>query len=119
MIEKGLELDKTNFAANGYEVDEEQYLQQSDKNASSSSKAKMKAYEVINVDLFEENMDDEDVVLLGNENATLDPNAQDSSNDNNGKGNLEGQSIPLIGSWLGVVRVGKEGDCTKGCSQLV
>jgi hypothetical protein len=68
-------LDKANFAVNGYEMDEEQYPRQPDKDASSSNKAKMKADEVMTVDLSEENTDDEDVVLLGNKNATLDPDA--------------------------------------------
>jgi hypothetical protein len=108
MTEKGLELDKADFAVNGYEVDEEKYPQQPDKDASSSGKEKMKVDEVMIVDLSDEDMDDEDMVPLGEENATLDPEAHESSDDEDEEGNLEGQSIPLIGSRLGVVSVGEE-----------
>jgi hypothetical protein len=38
MTEKGLELDKADFAVNGYEVDKEKYSRQPDKEASSSGK---------------------------------------------------------------------------------
>jgi hypothetical protein len=68
----------------------------------------MKADEVMIVDLSEEDTDDEDVVPLGDRNATLDPDAQESSDDDDDEGNLEGQLIPLIGSRLGVVSVGEE-----------
>jgi hypothetical protein len=108
MTEKRLDLDKADFAVNGYEVDEEQYPRQPDKDASSSCKEKMKADEVMIVDLFDEDTDDEEVVPLSEENATLEPDAQESSNDEDEEGNSEGQSIPLIGSQLGVVTVGEE-----------
>jgi hypothetical protein len=112
MTKKGLELDKADFVVNRYEVDKEQYPRQPDKDASLSYKAKMKAAEVMTVDLAEEDMDNEDLVPLGDENATLDPDAQESSDDDNDEGNLEGnlegQSIPLIGSRLDVVSVGEE-----------
>jgi hypothetical protein len=108
MTEKGLELDKADFAVNGYEVDEEQYPRQSNNDASSSGKAKMKAYEVMIVDLSEEDTNDEDVVPLGDKNATLDPNAQESNDNDDDEGNSEGRSIPLIGLQLGVVSVGEE-----------
>ena len=87
MIEKELELDKTNFVVNGYEVDEEQYPQQPDKNTSLIYKAKIKADEVMTVDLSEEDIHDENVVSLGDENATLDYDAQES-NDNDGEKEL-------------------------------
>ena len=73
-----------------------------------SSKAKMKADEVMIVDLSKEDMDNEDVVPLGDENTTLDPDAQQSSDNDNDKGNLEGQIIPFIGLWLGIVSVREE-----------
>jgi hypothetical protein len=85
MTEKGLELDKADFAINGYEVDELKYPQHHDKDASPSEKGKMKADEVMTVDLSDEDMDDEDVVPLGDENATLVP--QESSDDNDDEGN--------------------------------
>lgn len=71
ITEKGLELDKANFAVNGYKVDKEQYLRQTDKDESSSGKAKIKADEVLAVDLSEEDMDNEDMVPLGDRNAIL------------------------------------------------
>jgi hypothetical protein len=110
ITEKGLELDKTNFAVNGYKVDKEQYPQQTDKDASSSDKAKMKADEVLAVDLSEEDMDDEDVVPLGDGNAIFNPDSQESSDDDDDKENSEGQSIPLIGLRLAMVSIGKEED---------
>jgi hypothetical protein len=75
MTEKGLELDKANFVVNGYKVDEEQYPQQPNKNASSIYKAKIKADEVMTVDLSKEDTDNEDVVSLGDETATLNSDA--------------------------------------------
>lgn len=57
----------------------------------------MKVDEVITVDLSEEDMDDEDVVSLGNKNAIFDPDAQESSNNNDNEDYFEGQSIPLKG----------------------
>jgi hypothetical protein len=68
----------------------------------------MKADEDMIVDLSDEDMDDDDVVLLVKENATLDPNAQESSNHKDEERSSKGQSIPLIGSRLGVVSVGEE-----------
>jgi hypothetical protein len=103
MTKKGLEVDKKNFAINGYKVDEEQYPRLPDKDVSSRGKAKMKA-----IDLSKEDMNDEDVVPLGDENATLDPNAHESSDDDDDEGDSKGQSIPLIRLWLGVVSVGDE-----------
>jgi hypothetical protein len=103
MIEEGLELDKADFAVN-----EEQYPQQPDKVASSSGKAKMKADEVMTVDLSEEDTDNEDVVSLGDKNATLDLDAQESSDDDDNEDHSEGQSIPLIRLQLGVVSIREE-----------
>jgi hypothetical protein len=69
----------------------------------------MKANEVMIVDLSDEDIDDENIVLLGGENATLESNAQKSSDEmEEEEGNSEGQSIPLIGSRLGVVSIGEE-----------
>ena len=56
----------------------------------------MKAIEVMIVDLSKENMDIEDMVLLGDKNATLYPNAHESSDNDDDEGDSEGQSIPLI-----------------------
>jgi hypothetical protein len=111
MTEKRLELDKADFAVNGYEVDELKYPRHPDKDASPSGKGKMKADEVMTVDLSDEDMDNEDVVPLGDDDddegndATLAP--QESSDDDDDEGNSEGQSIPLVGSRLGVVSVGE------------
>jgi hypothetical protein len=64
------------------------------------------------VDLSDEDMDNEDVVPLGDDDddegndATLAP--QESSDDDDDEGNSEGQSIPQVGSWLGVVNVGEK-----------
>ena len=85
MTEKGLELDKVDFAINGYEVDKLKYLQHPDKDASLSRKGKIKADEVMTVDLSDKDMDDEDVVLFGDKNAILVP--QESSDNNNDEGN--------------------------------
>ena len=63
----------------------------------------MKPDEVMTVDLS-----DKDIIPLGNNNAPLEPDAQVSSDKEEDERNLEGQSIPLIGSWLGVVSVGEE-----------
>jgi hypothetical protein len=89
-------------------VVELKYPRYPDKDAFPSGNEKMKADEVMSVDLSDEDTDNEDVVPLGEENTTLDPDAQESSNDKDDEGNLGGQSIPLVGSWLGVVSVGKE-----------
>jgi hypothetical protein len=88
-------------------VDKEQYPQHSDKAASLSGKAKMKADEVITDVPSDEDTNDKDVVSLGNYNATLEPDAQDST-DKEEEGNSEGQKIPLVGSWLDVVSVKEE-----------
>ena len=63
----------------------------------------MKPDEVMTVDLS-----DKDIIPLGNNNAPLEPDAQVSSDKEEDERNLEGQSIPLIGSWLGVVSVEEE-----------
>jgi hypothetical protein len=60
MTEKGLELDKANFAVNGYEVDKEKYPRHGPKDASSSGKGKMKMDDAMTVDLSEEESDDDD-----------------------------------------------------------
>jgi hypothetical protein len=64
MTEKGLELDKVDFAVNGYEVDEEKYPRHGSKDASSSGRGKMKMDDVMTVDLSEEESDDDDDDLL-------------------------------------------------------
>jgi hypothetical protein len=68
----------------------------------------MKANEVMTVDLSDKDTDDEDVVPLGYNNAPLEPDAQESNDEEEDEGNSEGQSIPLIGSGLGVVSIGEE-----------
>jgi hypothetical protein len=73
-----------------------------------NGKEKMKADEVMTIDLFEEDTGDEDMVSFGDENATFDPDAQESSDYDNDEGNSKRQSIPLIGSRLGVVSIGEE-----------
>ena len=108
MTLKGLELNKADFAVNVYEVDELKYLRHPDKDASPSGKGKMKADEVMTVDLFSDKTNDEDVVALGDKNATLFLDSQESSKDDDDEANSEEQSIPLIGTRLGVVSVGEE-----------
>jgi hypothetical protein len=57
-----------------------------------SGKGKMKANEVMIVDLSDEDIDDENIVLLGGENATLESNAQKSSDEKEEEeGNSEGK----------------------------
>ena len=107
MTEKGLELDKANFAINGYKVDELKYPRHPDKDASPSGKGKMKSDEVMTIDLSKEDMDNEDVVPLGDKNATLVIQESSNNDDDDNEGNSKGQSIPLVGSRLGVVSIGK------------
>jgi hypothetical protein len=84
------------------------YAWHHDKDASPNGKGKMKADEVMTVDLSSNEMDDEDDVVLGDENATLFPDSQESSDDDDDEANSEGQSIPLVGTRLGVASVGEE-----------
>jgi hypothetical protein len=108
MTEKGLELDKADFVVNGYEVDKLKYPQHPDKDASPSGKGKMRADEVMTIDLSDDETDEENVVPLDDENATLDPDTQESSDDEDDEGNSGGQSIPLVGSRLGGVSACEE-----------
>ena len=59
MMEKGLELDKANFAVNGYEVDEVKYPWHRPKEPSLSGKRKMKMDDAMKIDLLEEESDDD------------------------------------------------------------
>lgn len=65
MTGKGLELDKADFAINGYKVDEEKYPWHGSNDASSSGKAKMTVDDVMTVDLSNEESDDDYVFILG------------------------------------------------------
>ena len=67
MIEKGLELNKTDFTINGYEVDKVKYPQHGSKEPSSSGKEKMKMGDAMMIDLLEEESDDnnDDLVQFG------------------------------------------------------
>jgi hypothetical protein len=109
MIEKGLELDKADFAVNGYEVDEEKYPQHGPKDASSSGRGKMKMDDAMTVDLSEEESDDDDDDLLqpGQENTAVEPISLETSEDEDKEAHSEGQSVPLIRSRLGAVRGGE------------
>jgi hypothetical protein len=112
MIEKGLELDKADFAVNRYEVDEEKYPRHRPKDASSSGRGKMKMDDSMTVDLSEEESDDDDVdddfLLPRIENTAAEPIPLESSEDEDKEAHSEGQSVPLIGSRLGAVSVGEE-----------
>jgi hypothetical protein len=110
MTEKGLELDKANFAVNGYEVDKEKYPRHGPKEASSSGRGKMKMDDAMMVDLSEEESDDDDddLLLPGQENTAAEPIPLESSKDKDKEAHSEGQSVPLIGSRLGAVSVGEE-----------
>jgi hypothetical protein len=110
MTEKGLELDKADFAVNGYEVDEEKYPQHRPKDASSSGRGKMKIDDAMTVDLSEEESDDDDddLLLPCLENTAAEPIPLESSEDEDEEAILEGQSVPLIGSRLSAVSVGEE-----------
>lgn len=81
-------------------MEKEQYPRHLDKAASLSGKTKMKADEVITDVLFDEDMNNKDIV-------SLELDVQDSTNKEE-EGNSEGQSILLVGSWLGVVNVKEE-----------
>jgi hypothetical protein len=107
MTEKGLELDKADFAVNGYEVDEEKFPRQEPKEASSSGKGKMKMDDAMTVDLSEEESDDDDDDFLqpGQENTTVEPIPLETSKDEDEEAHSEGQSVPLIGSRLGTVSI--------------
>ena len=59
MTEKGLELDKADFAINGYEVDKVKYPQQGCKEPSSSDRKKIKMDDTMMIDLSEEESDDD------------------------------------------------------------
>jgi hypothetical protein len=110
MTEKGLELDKADFAVNGYEVDKEKYPRYGPKEASSSGRGEMKMDDAMTVDLSEEESDDDDdnLLLPRQENTATEPIPLESSEDEDEEANSEGQSVPLIGSRLGAVSVGEE-----------
>ena len=57
---KGLELDKVDFAVNGYKVDKVKYPQQGSKEPSSSSKKKMKMDDTMTINLSKEEFDDDE-----------------------------------------------------------
>ena len=112
MRKKGLELNKADFAVNGYEVDEVKYPRHGPKEPSLSSKKKMKMDNTLTIDMSKEESNDEDDnddgVQLGQENTKFQPVSLNTSNDKEEEAHLEGQSIPLIGSKLGSVSVSKE-----------
>ena len=67
MTEKNMELDKANFAINGYKVDKVKYPRHESKESSSSGRGKMKMDDAMTIDLSEEESDDDDddLVQLG------------------------------------------------------
>ena len=112
MIKKSLELDNADFVVNGYKVDKVRYLQQGSKEPSLIGRKKMKMDYTMTIDLSEEESDDDDdddeLVQLDQENTTIQLVSLDASNDKEEEVHSEGQSIPLIGSKLGVVSIGDE-----------
>ena len=112
MAEMGLKLDKADFAINGFEVDERKYPRQGPKEPSTRGRKEMKAGDALTIDLFEEESDDvndgDDLLQLGQDNTAVEPVSLEASNDEEEEAHSEGQSIPLVGSWLGVVNVDED-----------
>jgi hypothetical protein len=101
MTEKGLQLDKADFNVNSYKVDEDQYPRNLDKAASLSGKGKMKADEVM-VDVpSNKDTEEENVVALGDDVATFEPDAQESSDKEEEEVNSKENAIPLVRVLLG------------------
>jgi hypothetical protein len=79
LTKKGLQLDKADFVINGYEVDEDKYIQNPNKAMSLSGKGMMKVDEVMadvpsTEDIEEENvvaLDDDDAILTRRKNASF------------------------------------------------
>ena len=110
MAEIGMELDKADFAVNGYEVDERKYPRQGPKEPSTSGAKKMKVDDTLMIDLSEEESSDSDAnsgfLDLGDGIRVGDPVLLGASD---GKGEQsQGHSIPLVGSRLGVVNADED-----------
>ena len=112
MAKMGLELDKADFIVNRYEVDKRKYPRQEPKEPSMSGRKKMRVGDALTIDLFEEESDDvndgDNLLQLGQVNTAVEPVSLEASNDKEEEAHLEGQSVPLVGSPLGVVNVDED-----------
>ena len=72
----------------------------------------MKARDALMIDLSEEESDDDndgdELLQLRQDNTSVDPISLEASDDKEEEAHSEGQSIPLVGSWLGIVNVDKD-----------
>ena len=110
MAEVGLQLDKVDFAVNGYEVDEGKYPRQGPKEPSTSRRKKMKVGEALTIDLSEEEStesnQENEFVQLGQEDTSLQLVSLHASNEEEEEElHSEGQLVPLMRSRLGVVNI--------------
>ena len=112
MAEMRLELDKADFTVNGYEVDKRKYPRQGPKEPSTSRRKKMKADNALTIDLSEEESDDDnegdELLQLGQDNTAVDLVSLETSDEDEEEAHLERQSVPLVGSRLGVVNVDED-----------
>ena len=72
----------------------------------------MKAGDALTIGLSEEESDDvnngDDLLQLGQDNTVVEPVSLEASDDEEEEAHSEGQSVPLVGSWLGVVNVDED-----------
>ena len=106
MAEVGLQLNKADFAVNGYVVDKRKYPRQGPKEPSTSGRRKTTAEQPLTMDESDDESDDvndgDDLLQLGQEIPAVEVVSLQSSSSEEEDGHLEEQSIPLVGSRLGV-----------------
>ena len=72
----------------------------------------MKAKDALMIDLFEEEFDndndDDELLQLGQDNTAIDPVSLEASDEDEEEAHSKGQSVPLVGPWLGVINVNED-----------
>ena len=102
MADRGLDLDRADFAVSGYEVDERRYPRQGPKEPSSSGKKVMKADDaIVNLSESTSSSDDDDMSDLGQANPVQEIPSLEGSDFEMDEAHSEGQPGQLIGSRLG------------------
>jgi hypothetical protein len=105
VTDKSLLLHKVDFSEKGHKIDEQRFLHNPDKSASSSGKGKKKVDDLINLsddDQDNEMLEEDDAIDLGEDMLEEHEEEEELEAETGGDG------IPLVGIQLGGVTIGEE-----------
>lgn len=109
MAEVGLQLDKADFAVNGYDVDEHKYPRQGPKEPSTGGRSRTRPEGSMTMDVSDDDSDDandgNEPLQVGQDIPAINLSSTESSSSEEEDGQSEEQAIPLVGSRLGVTNV--------------